>query len=226
MLTVDEVKALVPAGARQSVTPEFVDEVNGLLLDPDVAESIREGFITYNKILTEGQYTLESYLSALKYVTYKQMGYNNKDAYAKTFPQRWLNMQAAGKSDKDISAHVAMYHKGKLVNKIMQQSMIPVWLTHQDAVYEAIKTHVNVMRNGTSEIAKVQAANSILTHIKRPEAAKLEIDVTNKNTSLDDLKSVLVQMAELQQQAIQSGQKTSQQVAHAPLIIEHNANGN
>lgn len=60
------------------------------------------------------------------------MGDTNKDAYFKTFPHRYQELMARGVTDKDMSAYVAGYAKGKLVNAIMEQSLVPSWVLNQD----------------------------------------------------------------------------------------------
>lgn len=218
MLTVDDAKALVPGSVRSTIDQAFVDKINAAVADPIEAEAIREGFVTYSHVLKEGKYKLEDYLSAVKYVAYKQMGLNNQDAYAKTFPQRWINLQATG---KDPSPYVAMYHKGKLVNAIMEQSLIPIWLLHQDALSKAVRTCVQVMDSSQSDIARVQAANAVMTHLKRPEVAKVQLDFTTKVDGMEALTDAMDRLANAQVAAVISGSATAGTVVKAPLVLEN-----
>ncbi len=217
MLTVDEAKALVPGSVRGTVDQAFVDQINAAVSDPMEAEAIRDGFVTYSHVLKEGKFKLQDYLNAVKYVSYKQMGLNNQDAYAKAFPQRWINIQASG---KDPSPYVAMYHKNKLVNTIMQQSMIEPWLLYQDAFTVGIKTAVEVARNGQSEIARVQAANALMTHLKRPETAKIKLELGGFD-GLNELRDLLVQTAEQTIASVATGSRTAGQITKQPLVIDH-----
>lgn len=47
-------------------------------------------------------------------------------------------MLQRGLTAKDISSVVAIYNKGKLVNKIMEQSIVPTWILNQDLHQKAI----------------------------------------------------------------------------------------
>lgn len=221
MLTIEEVKAAMPAGTRSNIDQAYVDKINAVLADPDTSEQFRDNFLTFSYVITEGKYTLQDYLSAVRYTSFKQMGLKNKEAYEKTFPDRMLKFAAMGKSDKDISAHMSAYHKGKLVQSIMEKSAIEPWLLYQDAFAVGVRTLVDVCRKSTNDVARASAGNALLTHLKRPEAAKIKLDITTTDTSLDKLADMMGQFAAAQQQAIASGSASAKQIAHMPMVIEH-----
>lgn len=218
MLTLDETKAMLPGSLRGSVDQSFVDRVNLAATDPVEADLIKETFISYAHVLKEGKYKMEDYLSAVKYVSYKQMGLSNQDSYAKTFPQRWVAIQAKG---NDPSPYVAAYHKNKLVNAVLEQSLVPMWLLNQGAYQQAINTQLDIMKNSSSDVARTQAANSVLTHLKRPEAAKVEIDVGLKVDGMAELRDLMTQAAQQQLNAISSGSATAGSMARVPVVIDH-----
>src|SRR5690606_8245933 len=141
----DAVKQSVPAQFRGNVTQELVDNLNAISLDPIMADSIRENFISYSAVLKEGRFKLDEYLNAVAYVSYKIMGNTNQDAYAKTFPARYQSLVARGASSKDISSYVAMYNKGKLVNMILEQTLVPSWVLNQDLHQKAINRLADLM---------------------------------------------------------------------------------
>ena len=219
-MTVEDLKMALPKHLRHQATQEFADKVNTIVDDPESAEVIRENFITYTRVLQEGRYRTEDYLNAITYVTFKLMGYTNKDAYAKTFPDRYTNLVARGVSEKDISAYVAAYHKNKLVNQILEQALIPSWLLNQDAYQKAINVQMELMMNANSEKVRTDAANSLLTHLKPPETKKFELEVGLKNQGgIADLMATMEQMAQQQLKLINSGASTKE-VGRTPLTIE------
>ena len=85
--TLDQVKRALPPKLKSSATQTIVDELNNLQDNPVVAEQIRNNFISYTGVLSEGKFKTEDYLNAVKYVSYKLMGNTNKDAYFKTYFQ-------------------------------------------------------------------------------------------------------------------------------------------
>lgn len=220
MLTIEEVSRALPTQLKGRATPELVHQLNHLCNDPEHARIIRDNFISYSSVIKEGTFKLEDYLNAVAYVSFKLMGYNNKESYQRTHPKRYADLVARGATDKDISAYVAAFNKNKLVNLVMDQSLIPVWVLNQDALQKAIDTQVDLMVNSQSDFVRTQAANSILTHLKKPETKNVELRIdTSASDGLEELKRTMHQLAEKQNDLINAGASTKQ-VAHHP-IIEH-----
>lgn len=217
-LTVADLRQALPKSLQGNATQDFCDRVNGIVDDPELAREVKENFLTYSKVLSEGKYKTEDYLHAVTYVTFKLMGYTNKDAYAKTFPDRYNVLVLRGSTDKDISAYVSAYHKNKLVNNILEQSVIPTWLLNQDAYQKAINVQLDLMMNAKSEKVQTDAANSLLTHLKAPEVKKFELDVSVKREGgIADLAATMEAMAQQQLELIKSGMG-AREVAHTKLI--------
>lgn len=218
MLTKELVERAVPANLKSSVTQQLVDRINAAVSDPIVAEQIRENFLNYTAVLKDGKFKTEDYLHAVMYVSFKLMGSSNNEAYTKTFPQRMQDLIAKGTSSKDIAAYVAAYNKGKLVNLVFEQSAVPSWVLNQHMFQAALNVQYDLMTSAQSEKVKTEAANSLLTHLKRPEAVKAQIDVNLKDSSgMTELKEAMRQMAAQQQEMIQNG-VSARQIANTPLI--------
>lgn len=224
-LTEEEVRKAMPTHLKSVVTPSLVQLLNNVSNDPLIAQNIRENFISYTSVLKDGKFKTEDYLNAVMYVSYKIMGHTNNDAYAKTFPQRYQALAAAGKSNKDISSYVAAYHKGKLVNLILEQTLVPSWVLNQDMYQKALSVQYDLMTTANSEKVRTDAANSILTHLKRPEVnPKLQIDLgAIENSGMREMKDMLAQLADQQRTLIQEGRMKTVDVAATPLIDRKNA---
>lgn len=217
-LTKQQIVNALPSSFKNSVTQELVDTINNVTQDQLLAEQFRENFVTYSSVMKDGKFKTMDYLSAIQYVTYKHMGYSNKDAYFKTFPNRQAELVARGTSEKDISAYVSAYHRGKLVNLIMEQSLVPVWIVNQDNFQKAINVQVELMTTAASEKVRCDAANSILTHLAKPkdQVTNINLDM-RENSGLTDLKNTLQALAEQQLVAIQSGTPTKE-IAGSSLV--------
>jgi hypothetical protein len=187
MLTKELVERAVPANLKQSVTQQLVDTINNVANDPIVAEMVRENFISYTSVLKDGKFKTEDYLYAIVYVSQKLMGRSNKEAYAAAFPGRYATLIAKGTSEKDISAYVAAYNRGKLVNLILEQTLVPTWVLNQGIYQQAINTQAQLMMTSTSDKVRSDAANSILTHLKKPDAAGplIKIDVNEQVEAIE-----------------------------------------
>jgi hypothetical protein len=224
-LTKAMVEAAVPANLKGSITEEFVDKLNNLALDPLIANNVRENFISYTHVLKDGKFKTTDYLSAVMYVSFKLMGLSNKDAYAHTFPDRYQELLARGIADKDISAYVSAYNKGKLVNLILEQSLVPSWVLNADIYQKAINTQAELMMTSTSDKVRCDAANSILTHLKKPDAAGPLINLDMRESSgMNELKAALENMAKRQVEMIEAGVSTKE-IAGQRLIEGEAING-
>ena len=218
-LTLKDVADALPPHLKSSATESLVDALNNIAVDPEAAEAIRDGFISYSKVLTEGRFKLEDYLNAVAYASFKLMGYSNREAYMKTFPERYEALVLRGASEKDISAYVAAYHKGKLVGMIMEQSIIPSWILNQDAYQKAINTQLELMTNSKSDKVRCEAANSLLTHLKRPETKQVAVSFSPAaNDGLATLSDQMLKLAEMQRDLIAGGALTTKEIAHQVII--------
>ena len=218
MLTVQELREALPAHMKGAASQELADRVNQYNADPDFAKSLRDNLISYTRVLQEGKFKAEDYISAVTYVSLKLMGFNNQESYARTFPDRYTSLVARGADTKEISAYVAAYNKGKLVNLVLEQTLVPVWVLNQDVYQQAINVQAEMMLFATSQKVRVEAANSLLTHLKRPEKHQVELSLGKAEASgLNELKDMLTLLAQAQQGAIQGGMNT-QTISHQKLI--------
>lgn len=218
MLTREEIAQALPANLKSAATDQFTSMINNIALDPEVAEQVRNNFLDYSSVLKEGRYTLEAYLSAVTYVSFKMMDLTNHEAYAKTFPARYQRLLAQGTSSKDIAAYVHSYSKGKLVNAVMERCLIPPWVLNQDIFQKAINHQAYLMLNAESERVQQEAANSLLTHLKKPDSIKPTVNIDIKDTSgLNELKQTLSELAKKQIELIESG-VGPKEIAASPLI--------
>ena len=153
------------------------------------------------------------------------MGKTNADAYMITFPDRYQSMLNRGLSSKDMSSIISVYNKSKLVNSILEQSLIPSWVINQDLYQKAINIQADLMMTASSEKVRSDAANSLLTHLKPPETKKVELDIGLKQgNEIDQLRDVLAQLTSQQRQMIQTGVVTATETAEYKLIgkvIDH-----
>lgn len=220
-LTLEDLKKTLPTRLHTTLGQELLDKINIINSDvPHAAENIRENFITYIDVLSEGKYKIDDYINAIKYVSYKLMGKTNRDAYRFTFPDRFWAMKDKEIPEKDIDSIISAYNRNKLVNAIYEKTIIPSWILNQDAYQEAINTQVRLMRTANSERVRAMAADSILNHLKRPEnlgQAQLNINV---NTSvLDDLQKNMLELVKTQRDLIKAGVSTKE-VAEQRIYVD------
>ncbi len=221
----------LPKNMRQRISDDFVDLYNAAVTDTDsdLVHVFKENFITYNKILEGSKYSINNYLMAVKYVSFKLMGFTNRESYKMTFPERsdriFKKYRDLGFDDQyiwdyKISPHVVSYNKNNLVNDIIEQSIIPPHVLNLGMYQEALNASAHLMVHAKSEMVRAQAANNILTQLKPPETAKVELDIKiGESDAIESLRKVTQELAAQQQLAIKSGVVTSLEVAES-IIVE------
>jgi len=208
MLTLGQVRESLPVANRNTMTQHMVNELNALSSDPEEARNMRDNFITFAQVLQEGRFKVGDYVSAVMYVSHKMMGKSNLKSYIATFPDRYANMVKINKPDKDISSIVSSYNKGQLVTKVMERAYVPTWLMNQDIFQKALNTQHDLMVDpSVSDKVRCDAANSLLTHLKRPDDNKAELKIEIAVTD---------GMAALEQNLRELGKKQLQAIEHDP----------
>ena len=220
-LTVDQFRQALPDKVKKSVSQELIDQINTTLAEPELFEAYRDNLLSYSKVMADGRFKVDQYISAVKYVSHKLMGSTNIDAYSKTFPDKIQRFVTQGVASKDIASYVTAYNKSKLVNLIFEQTLIPTYVLNQDLFQRALNVQADLMTNANSEKVRCDAANSLLSHLKMPETQKVELDISVKEDSaIAALRETTLALARQQRMMLEAGAMNAQEVAHSRLIID------
>ena len=206
-LSIDQFKRCLPSNLKGNVTEEIVERFNEVLNDPIAREAIADNLLGFTNVISQGKFKLESYLYAVKYVTYKSMGDTNIQAYRKTFPQRVQDLIDKGTPDKDINSMVSAYNKSKLVTLLFESMMIPTYILNQDAFQEAINVQRKLMLDPTVKpLVRCQAAKALMDTLKPPEVKQMELAVSVKETdTVTELRKATTELAKAQIDALRKG---------------------
>lgn len=223
-LTAEQFKQVLPDKVKKSVSQELIDQINSTLSDPEMYEAYRDNLLSYTRVMADGRFKVDSYISAVKYVSHKLMGATNIEAYSKTFPDKMQRFAAQGVSAKDIASYVTAYNKSKLVNLIFEQSLIPSYVLNQDLYQKALNVQAELMVSANSEKVRCDAANSLLTHLKMPETQKVELEIgVKEDSAIAALRATTMELARQQRLMLEAGAMNAQEVAHSRLVIEGEA---
>ena len=217
--TKEQLQNCLPAKCKSSISDEFVTRMNGLT-DPEIADQFRENFYDYHSILKDGRYKLTDYANAVKYVTYRLMDNGIVDSYSQAFPDKYHAMVQKGRSRDFISSIASAYNKNKLVMGIFEQSLIPTHLVNAHIHQKAINVLAKIMvDDDASYRSKIDAASALLTNLKAPETAKLEIDIRSSDSSaIQELRNATAALAEKQKLMIENSVVSTQEVAESTII--------
>lgn len=218
-LTMEQFKSALPDSLRKTVNQQLIDQVNKTLSEPEMYEQYRDNLLSYGKVMKDGRWTVQEYLSAVKYVSYKLMGGTNIEAYSKTFPEKIVRFTAQSVSSKDIASYVTAYNKSKLVNLLMEQTMIPVHVLNQDLHQKAINNLADLMMTAGSEKVRVEAAIGLIAATKTPEIKKVELDIgVKEDSSIAQLRAATMDLARQQRELMTAGVVTAQEIAHQRVV--------
>jgi hypothetical protein len=220
-LTEEEFKAALPAHVKKSVNKRLIDGINRVLADPKALDFLRDNILGYTQVMKEGKFKIIQYLNAVHYVSHKLMGCTNQTAYIKTFPDKYARWLREGVTEKTISAYASAYNGTKLVNLIYEQTLIPAHVLNAPMFQQALNTQAELMLNAKSEKVRSDAANSILTHLKRPETVKMELDVgVKQDSTVEALRQTTLALVQEQRAALAKGTHSVKQIAESPLVMD------
>lgn len=193
--------------------------------DENMWSVLEENFITYMNVFSSGKYSAEEYINAVKYVSFKLMGYTNNDAYKMVFPERYKRIYEKSKkakcsADEYVGGFVAAYNKGQLVTKIMEQSLIPSYILNAPLHQKAINTLAEVISDPhVKSMAKVKACEVLLDYTKPPETIRHELNLSDSGIDVvSKLKEAMDGLADTLDKSLNKDVITLKQVAEGEFV--------
>jgi hypothetical protein len=206
-LTLDQFKQVLPEKMKKSVNQALLDQINSTLEHPETLAILRENLLSYTHVMRDGRFKISSYISAVKYCSFKFMGDTNRNAYIRTFPDKYNQFIADGVPEKDIASYYTAYNKSKLVMMIMEQAMIPTHVLNNHMFQDALNIQFQIASDpDVSPKVRSDAANSLIVNLKPPEHRKIEIDVgVNQGSVIEDYQAAMVMMVRKQKELLEQG---------------------
>ena len=219
-VTIEQLKRAAPLKTRKHITQDYVDQVNAFQ-DPNIeTEMYRENILGYIGVMAEGQFKMPDYINAVKYCSSKLLGSTDIEAYVRTFPDRFQRLVDMGTTDVTIAAHVSMYGKRAIVNKIMEQTMMPTHIINADLYQKSINRLAYLMMNASSEKVQGDSAGKLVDVLRPPETTKVELEIGLKdNDALVELRNATIELAAQQRIAIDAGVPVKT-IAHSKIVSD------
>lgn len=220
-LSIEAVRSSVPRNFRGNITESFLDDLERSMNDPEMGKIMKENFLTYTNVLNESakNVTIWDYVNAVKFISYKIMGYSIEESWKKTFPNRAEELVKEGKLSW-INKYANGFNKTKIVNKIYEQTLIPSYVLNAPMYQRALNVlNDMIMNDEVRGMAKVKACETILNYTKPPEVNKAEVNVTIKQSdAITELREAAEAFAASMQNAVSSGQKTVGEIIDAEVV--------
>jgi hypothetical protein len=206
-MTEQEFKRCLPAALKGSMDDSVREQFNKCLEDPYTRDIMGQNLIGYTSVLQQGKFKLSSYISAVRYCTYKSMGDTNIMAYKKTFPERFTEFEDKDLPMNQINSYVTAYNKSKLVSLVYQALAIPTSILNQDVFQEAINVQRSLMLDPkVSPMVRCQSAKALMDCVKPEEVKQMELSVSVKESdTVEELRKTTNELAKAQLKALQNG---------------------
>jgi len=217
-VTVDKIKKLLPKNTNIAVTEEVVALVNSMEEDTGLPqEMLEEDLMSYMHLLggTRGV-GVRDLVNAIKFCNLKR-NYDNKEAWAITFPDRYDRLV---EGNKQVDNHVSMYNSSKLVVAVDKEMLIPIHLMYASHFHKATNElyKIGVLGKGgknaegkemtVTPMVRVQALKELTNITKPPEEQKLSISVNPGEAAMSAQEEMNLQLKAIvshQKKQIDSG---------------------
>lgn len=219
-VTLEEFRNALPNKLKESLSLSTVEKLYNDYTDPDFIENMKHNFVFFSDVIKGSKYTVQQYLDACKYVTFKKMGLTNYDAFVKTFPDKYARYVMNGTSAGHIHSYVNAYNSGKLVNQILEQMTIAPAVLYQEYFHKALMVQVDIMNDTeVSPKTRSDAAAHIMNITRPPEVKKMEVALgVKQDDTVSDLRQVVGQLAQGLRQNIAAGNMTATQAAEMRVV--------
>jgi hypothetical protein len=212
--TLEELQKKFPKKAK-SITEETVQLLNDANNDPTFnGDEFVRAMVDYQSVMIEGSYSMKEYINALKFVAYLATDADNlTEAYKKarandTFVQERLEAKTDSNEYKELTNAASRYRKTPLVQKLLTQSNMPLYLMFQGTTYQAVAVLSNEMHTAAYSKDRISAAKAILEHVKPPESMEIALEVGPNEEAKSmqlNLNEQLAQIASNQKRMLEAG---------------------
>ncbi len=179
-ITREELLKRMPRGTNHKITDHIIELINNIEDDTALDQGMMEEKVLSSlHLLTVGQYSLESYINAVKFVNLKQF-MTNKEAWSIVFRQKFNTLEAAG---KPVDNFVSMYNGTQLVVELSKKLIIAPSLQYNHIFHEMIEINANLARGisvtGASVSPMVQhlSATKLMEKLGLPEDNSIELKI-------------------------------------------------
>lgn len=202
------VMSQLPKRQQMLVTDEDIEEINKLAANPDYGPEFLQSYMDHMIVLKDNvKNDHAQYISALKFFSLVESEYSLKDAYIKTFPQRWEDRRRRSDDpDAIINAEASRYNKSKLVNDVRKLSAIPIQLIHRNLLHEAILSQAHLMRTSRSDMVRQKAGATLIAELKPTEDQTININVEDGSKSaIQELREATEKLAAAERRSVDAG---------------------
>ena len=214
LITEEQFQKSLPKGLNKGIPQKVLADINDMIATGEEGEIFKENLMSHNHILKEGKFSLEQYVNAVKYISFRLMNHSQRQAYGLTFPSKVTDWLANGVEEKAISSYVHAYNTSKLVMRLYDVTLVPFHLLNQPLRQEALLVEAKLMRGGIdsltgkpiSHMVQHMAAKTVLEILTPPENIQTELQLkVRESQETSELKGALAALAKAQKEMLEQG---------------------
>lgn len=198
----------LPKKHQMLVTENEIQEINHLANDPDYGPEFIQSYMDHLIVLHDNvKNSHRQYLNAVKFFSLVEAGHTLKDAYIKTFPDRYEERKRRSPDPEPVlNAEASRFNKSKLVNDVRRMSAIPIQLIYRHVLHEAIIESATLMRTARSEMVRQRAAATLIAELKPTEDQTINIRVDDGSKSaIEELRAATERLAIAEKRSLEAG---------------------
>jgi hypothetical protein len=226
-LTKEELQQRFPAKAK-TITDETIELINAANADPNFnGDEFLQTMYDYENVMYKNKASMKDYITALKFCAYLESeGDNYTEAYKRArandeFVIARKDADTSSDQYKELTFAASRYRKTPMVRDILTQADMPLYLMFQGARYKAVKLLADEMIGAAYSKDRINAADKLLTHVKPPENAKIELDIgIAQDSIIDKYEAMINQLVQTQKQQIADGGNLKD-IANVDIIAKH-----
>lgn len=218
-------EALIQAFGEETISSiDNIGEIEQACMNEATGDFLRENLVAHKHIIKGTTYSVKEYINATRFATLVNAGASDIDAFQAIFPDRYKNLTAKGKSSTNISSGIRSYKRSRLVQKVLEQIRVPIYLLMSDKRVDALLTLHEIMRDeDVHSRDRVAAATALATQLAPPKEALHKVEITDNRSEnvIDALERRLSKYATQQQNSIRANESNIVNIGQTKLL-EHN----
>lgn len=190
-------RELLPSDmTKDSKDSLIVEYLEGTDVDETVTlrELYKENLLSYSGIAKEGNVKITDYVVAVKYITYRNSGLGNYDAYKLAKKDDVVKALADGVTEKQLRNRAKAYAQTMIVKQIQAQGNTNLRTMFADYVIDGVERMHDIVQNGSDKNA-VEAFKSLMQYIAPPVESKVTVEAGAVDRKMDELLRMKGEMA-------------------------------
>lgn len=144
---------------KKVIAKEIVGQVNEFT-DENIKEKYKENLLSFSSLVQEGsRVRILDYLSAVKFITYRNSGLNITESYKLTKHDEVSEALVQGVSEEKIANRAKAYSQNKIVKDLQRNSQMPLHMVYGDYLVDGIERLHKVIMKGSDR----DAVNAVKT---------------------------------------------------------------